>query len=166
MCDECGKNPANIHVTQITNSETTLHHLCEECAKKKGIAITIEDGVKLEAPQHAPAPAAPEIVCPQCGLKLSEFRESGWLGCAGCYASFSEQVGEMLVQMHGTGTHQGKRYEGKVRPRKGRVGLKTLKTLLENAVRNEDFERAAQLRDTIRSLAPERKGEELKKCRG
>ena len=45
MCDECGINPANIHLTQILQNETHVFHLCDECARKKGINISIQDGL-------------------------------------------------------------------------------------------------------------------------
>ena len=34
-CQFCGK-PATVHMTQIINSETTVVHMCSECAAKRG----------------------------------------------------------------------------------------------------------------------------------
>ena len=35
MCDECGINPANIHLTQILQNETHVFHLCDELPVKR-----------------------------------------------------------------------------------------------------------------------------------
>ena len=52
LCDECNSNPANVHLTQIVQNEVIVQHLCEECAKHRGISIVIEDG-HLSMPQTA-----------------------------------------------------------------------------------------------------------------
>ena len=41
LCQECGKNEANIHLTQVVNGEATTHNICAKCAKNKGISIEI-----------------------------------------------------------------------------------------------------------------------------
>jgi len=39
LCDECKKNEAIIHFTQIVNNKVSKYHLCQECAKEKGIVF-------------------------------------------------------------------------------------------------------------------------------
>ena len=36
LCDECGKNKATVHLTEIINEQITKLNLCEACAKEKG----------------------------------------------------------------------------------------------------------------------------------
>ena len=50
LCDECNCKPANVHLTQIIQNEVIVQHLCEECARHRGISIVIEDG-HLSLPQ-------------------------------------------------------------------------------------------------------------------
>jgi protein arginine kinase activator len=95
-----------------------------------------------------------DIVCRNCGMKFSEFRSGGRLGCAECYDSFEAHIDRILVQVHGASGHKGKRY-GKPAPRRGgRAGLERLRRELDAAVRAEQFEQAAVIRDEIRSLSP------------
>ena len=106
MCDECGINPANVHLTQILQNETQVFHLCDECARKKGINITIQEENTEEIDK--PEGANNDIICSRCGLKFSDFRSKGWLGCAECYNSFEKEIDELLVQVHGSAIHKGK----------------------------------------------------------
>jgi protein arginine kinase activator len=143
FCEECGLLPANVHLTQIVENATQTFHLCEECAKKRGIHVVIE------TPADAPVPVQrqeEERTCAVCSRKLSEFRSSGWLGCPSCYEAFFEAIEELLLHVHGSSCHKGKRYCRTAEPG---PGLPELRRELETAIKNEDFERAAFLRDTI-----------------
>jgi len=158
MCEECGINPANVHITQIMNNETTLFHLCEECAGKKGISISIDQGATPLSEKTAPSDGdtvqdTPDVLCPACGMALSSFQKNGWLGCARCYDSFSDEIERLLVEIQGSATHKGKTC--------GHTGPKTtiettdvdqLRRRLRRAIDTEKFEEAARLRDTIREL--------------
>jgi protein-arginine kinase activator protein McsA len=87
MCDECGINPANIHLTQIMQNQTQIHHLCQECARKMGINISVnvdESGSGQETTES-------DKSCDKCGMKYSEFRSKGWLGCTECYQAFEKR---------------------------------------------------------------------------
>ncbi|HEX3018819.1 MAG TPA: UvrB/UvrC motif-containing protein [Chitinispirillaceae bacterium] len=150
MCDECGLNPANIHLTQILQNETHVFHLCDECARKKGINISIQDELISE---ENSAEKAPEKVCSRCGLNFSEFRNKGWLGCSDCYNSFEKEIDELLVQVHGSSVHKGKKYSGLTAGGASINGeIKRLRHELAIAIKNEEFEQAAMIRDTIHSL--------------
>ena len=177
-CDDCSINPATVRLTHVERNETQTFHLCEDCARRRGlplpdgealirgleaaiagaagaalgetqVKVTVKQG-KGEEAAPAAEPVEEDVECPGCGMKLSEFRAGGWLGCAECYGSFNERIGKMLVQIHGAGGHKGKRY-GKAAPRRGgKRNLERLRRELDDAVRSEEFERAALIRDTIR----------------
>jgi protein arginine kinase activator len=152
MCEECGAHPANIHLTQIVENETQSFHLCEDCARKRGINISIdEEAMKAETlgiPFIVPeAEVDPE--CIGCGMKLSEFRDKGLLGCSDCYASFEREIEAMLMQTNGSTEHKGKRYGKAVLVKKEKTDVSRLRSELDAAIKNEEFERAAKLRDAI-----------------
>jgi protein arginine kinase activator len=157
MCEECGANPANVHLTQISPGKATVSHLCDACARRKGISITIADG--SVAPQEVDAPAAPQskpesgAVCPRCGMRFDEFGESGRLGCSTCYQTFEADIDRMLTEMHGSSTHKGKRYSRCANHEGTPDDLARLRGDLERAVHNEEFEEAARLRDTINAMS-------------
>src|SRR5207248_1290925 len=48
--------------------------------------------------------------CAACGSTLKDFRESGRLGCAQCYESFSAHLKDLLRRLHGSSQHVGERY--------------------------------------------------------
>jgi len=179
LCDDCKVREANVHLTHVGEEGAETFHLCEECARERGVPIPDSDiilkglealagavgaassaGVKVtvkpKTGEGAGQAAAEEedIVCRKCGMKFSEFRSGGRLGCAECYDSFDTRIDRILVQIHGTSGHKGKRY-GRSTPRRGgRAGLERLQRELDAAVRAEQFEQAAVIRDEIRSLSP------------
>ncbi|MBD3346038.1 MAG: hypothetical protein GF401_13325 [Chitinivibrionales bacterium] len=153
-CEVCGANQANVHLTQIINGQTTVLHLCEECAQKKGINVSVATGdvmpesIKLQQPPMA----AKEIYCSNCRMPFSQFQTNGKLGCSECYRSFQNEIDGMLKQVHGSCVHRGKRYVPGGSVQTSPVSLGQLRIQLDRAVKNEEFELAAAIRDTIRSI--------------
>jgi protein arginine kinase activator len=152
LCDECGVNPANIHLTQIMQNATQVSHLCEECARKKGISVTITE----EEPVVSGArngEAVIDITCKQCGCTYEQFRSKGWLGCPDCYNAFEKEIDTLLMQMHGSLIHKGKRYHTPGgSSQELTVEMKRLRQELAVAIKNEEFEQAATIRDAIHSI--------------
>jgi protein arginine kinase activator len=165
-CDECGSNAANVHLTQVANGQTTVWRLCEECARKKGITISIATENAVPAQAAAPVAPAQDIECPSCKLRFSEFQSKGWLGCQQCYHAFEKEIDRLLVQVHGSCIHKGKRYatESEAQPVTPNPDLNRLRAELNKAVKDEEFELAAAIRDVIRGLAVG--GGELQQHRG
>ncbi|MBC2603316.1 UvrB/UvrC motif-containing protein [Puniceicoccus vermicola] len=92
------------------------------------------------------------IECPACGCSKEKFEETGRFGCPECYKAFGPFLSPVLRKMH-----KGLRHVGKIPRRRlsppvieERVRLLTLD--LEQAVKIENYEGAAELRDEIRSL--------------
>ena len=157
LCDDCGENEAILHVTKIENNQMNTYHLCEGCATAKGLeaAGAAADYPLTEFLQQVgrPAPAAPAGPCPYCGMRLEDFKKLGRLGCSQCYVAFEPHLRSLLRRLHGGVQHLGKVY---LPPDPSRADqqerLAGLRRKLDRAVRSEDFERAAQLRDMIRTL--------------
>jgi protein arginine kinase activator len=141
-CEDCGGDNATVHITRIVQDKTILRHLCEACARKQGIAVE-------PAASSGGGTDDETASCPNCGLLYKDFKETGWLGCAQCYGAFAARIEELLQQVHGAQRHTGKQYkQAAVLPR----DLKQLKTVLARALKNEEYELAAAIRDTIHSL--------------
>jgi len=157
-CEECGGNEAVVHLTQVVNNEMSVMHLCEACAAQKGLDTSpgpispLSDFI-AQMGGAPPRPADAQEVCPFCGLTYADFREVGRLGCPECWSTFQEQLEKLVRRIHGSAHHTGKVYlppdpsASEMHKR-----LEGLRNRLERAVQSEDFERAAQLRDQIRSL--------------
>lgn len=163
ICEICKKAPATVHLTDIKNNVKKELHMCEECAAQKGINIT--KSLSLEqffanpsalpgSPQVNPAQAAQKakhakIICDYCGLSWAEFREHGRLGCAHDYEAFRKGLEPLLEDVHTTRVHRtGKspRHTPEQDQQRQRLDLQRR---LREAVAQEDYKLAAQLRDQI-----------------
>ena len=93
------------------------------------------------------------VSCPKCGLDLAGFQQIGKFGCAKCYETFKEYINPLVRKIHGADVHRGLR-PGRKRAAKGAPcgELDALRRELQEAVEKEEYERAAQLRDRIRTL--------------
>jgi protein arginine kinase activator len=171
-CENCGERDAVIHLTQIVDNSVTTQHLCEPCAAEKGVEtgtpvakFPLSDFLASLGKGGAsePAEAGLDVPCVVCGCTLRDFRRTGRLGCAECYASFESHLRDLLRRLHGSATHVGEDYvtsdpggavpvaAGPSPDRAGRE-LNRLREELRRAVESEDFELAAELRDRIRTM--------------
>jgi protein arginine kinase activator len=77
----------------------------------------------------------------------------GRFGCAHCYETFKEQLPPVLRRLHsGNWSHSGKipkRIGGGIHLKKQ---VENLKSELKELIQQEEFEKAAQIRDEIRTL--------------
>lgn len=162
-CDSCRERDAVIALTQIVNEQVSTLHLCENCAAERGVeppSATLKSplGSFLAAMGKGGAPApgtpAPDGACPGCGATLQDFREAGRLGCPECYVTFGRQLRDLLRRIHGSVHHVGERYvsPGAATAEPAPAELERLREELRRAVEREEFERAADLRDRLRSL--------------
>ena len=178
LCDECGKNKATVHLTEIVNDLITKLNLCETCAKQKGAEAEQHFGIAdllsalsdVEQPQSAPAagaagaPSAPsKNKCTKCGLTYEDFKRIGRLGCGECYKVFRTSLAPLLKRIHGSNQHIGKsptaQSMDELKTNNKRLEeLDQAKMDLQKAVRGEEFEEAAALRDKIKFLEKKVKG--------
>jgi len=158
-CERCGSRTATVRYAEVVDGSLTTWHLCETCAGERGVAgsltsltgplVDILMGL-LESGGEA-EPKGVGSVCPRCGLTYGEFRRVGRLGCGTCYESFGSELRPLLRRIHGSTKHTGC-VPSEVSGDHMRLGeIRKLKVELTRAVAEEDYERAAELRDDIRS---------------
>jgi len=162
QCESCGKNPATIHVTEVSGGQVVEHHYCEECAAQsaklpgqetQGAAELLAKLIKLVG---AKAEEEARIVCPSCGISLADFRSTGRLGCPADYEAFSEHLTPLLEKFHGAAVHTGRGPKSRGSPEALRFRrLLLLRRQLDEAVQQEAYDRAAKLRDEIYRLRQE-----------
>ena len=98
-----------------------------------------------------------EKVCRSCGTRLSEFYNTGMLGCPDCYKSFGQEILVAIKNMQGATAHVGKK------PRISNIDrelLKEYQVLLEakeKAVLEERFTVVAELTRELHELQRELK---------
>jgi protein arginine kinase activator len=160
VCDQCKIQEAVIHLTQIVNNQMSTFHLCESCAAAKGLEPGVSSGnfpVSDFLAQMGQGLVGETIsgtaACAFCGLKIEDFKKTGRLGCSHCYATFETQLRSLLRRLHGGTQHVGKVYlPPDPSAAETQERLAGLRRKLQRAVEGEDFERAAAIRDQIRSL--------------
>lgn len=172
LCDECKKNEATIHFTRIVDNKVTESHLCQECAKEKGLFFPSLDEALFEGPHLAlasllaglsdiGAPYAlekPKVArkCPNCKATYDDFRESGRMGCSECYRTFRKELLPLLRRLHGSVQHTGKVPLKKIGVGKKGKEIIELRRELQKAVEKEEYEKAAVIRDKIKELEKEK----------
>ncbi len=150
-CDLCGKNEAKYKYYEVDSEGIRELHICNECAKKKG--ITFSSRVQQSKEEN--------IKCLNCGLSFREFKKTSLLGCPECYSNFQSKLDVILMQIHPGTTHKGKTPVKDVRLLSMKKEIKELQKRLEDYVKNEKFEEAVRIRDTIEKCQAE-----LKSIRG
>lgn len=158
LCSECGMSQATILIKSVIGGKVYEKMICASCMEKKkkalqeGLSVSDLMAGFLKDMEDAPKE---QLRCPQCGLTCEEFRKGGRLGCASCYATFEEQLTPMLSRIHGKVRHAGRRPKAFAQREDTRGKVESLKAELEAAVKIEDFEHAAVLRDQIKELQGE-----------
>jgi protein arginine kinase activator len=160
-CDNCNK-PATVHLTEIRNGKKIEKHLCEQCAAaSEGLPVKahtpINELLTNFVMAHSGLQKEVGIACEHCGITWAEFRQHGLFGCEHDCDLFEKDLTPLLQRAHESATH----HTGKVPTRAGgatggvpkkrkTIDVTKLKKELQRAIENEDYERAAQLRDAIR----------------
>ncbi len=162
-CQKCDK-PATYHITELAAGKPMELHLCEEHAREyltqstPGESSAVGGMAEALAHQLAVGQAAEELAeldqqsCPVCGITFYEFRNQGRLGCPFDYECFAKQLEPLILNIHGETEHVGKV------PRRGpaeserRTQLIRMRREMKEAVAEERYERASQLRDEIRRI--------------
>lgn len=167
VCQRCHQQPATVQVTDVaevsgpdgTAENVQERHFCEACAQalelpKVGLpSASVANIWKLltisaQKARHK----RPSIKCSDCGMTLEELQRRGRLGCPKDYEVFGTYLGDLLERMHGARSHVG-RVPGLAPQDIERIRrISDLRQELDVAVREEQYERAASLRDELRTL--------------
>ncbi len=159
QCQKCKKREAKVHLTEIINGEKIEKHLCPQCAESEGITI---DSASKEAINQLltkfvlaqnQVNAISKLTCERCGMSFLQFHNGGLLGCPNDYDVFGEPLLKIIQRaQEGNTYHVGKVPGGRENKRKRQHEILRLKKELDQAVACEDYERAAVIRDKIKSM--------------
>lgn len=163
-CEICHANQATVHMTEVTPQGVRELHFCDECAQKKNVnyKTQIPEGLVQHLQQALTKPSArggPEVKCPDCGMTYSEFRSKARLGCARDYEVFRAGLLPLIEKIHGGTQHKGKIPKRTGKPFARERELAQLEGMLGRLVKEEAFEKAAEVRNRIRRLRDEQAGE-------
>lgn len=165
QCQCCKNHTATIHLTEINNGQRLETHLCESCAQKQGLAVKNQIPLNellstllavqpdLNKPLGEAEGATADTPCPSCGMTLRRFQKEVVLGCPYDYEFFEKSLDPIIEKSQGGNTtHCGKVPSRLPSDSKKQIDIVNLKKQLENAVKNENYETAAKLRDQIKKL--------------
>lgn len=163
-CERCGQREASIHIQKNINGRVSEQYLCRQCAEETGdLNLVFDSGFPMQnllasflqqwpGLSEGTQQPATDPRCPECGTAYSQFAQSSLLGCPQCYENLSPQLDPVIQRIQGNVQHVGKipqRAGGLARVRRE---LSQLKDDQQQAIRAEDYEKAAQLRDRIKEL--------------
>lgn len=157
LCQACEKRQATTHIKTILNGELKEYNLCSECAQKHGYASffgtpafdfdkffgSFMDGFGASKSRKR---------CQCCGSSFEDIAKTGKVGCAECYDVFYEELLPSIQRIHGRTAHTGKLAHAAGTEVKVRNEIAKYRSELENAIKDQEFEKAAELRDKIKEL--------------
>lgn len=158
-CDKCKQNEASVYIEQNINGIKHTAHLCNECATNYNMNTAFSDAFqsfvnsfKAFSPEMVGDSKKSDKACPICGLTYSQFKRGQKLGCAKCYETFADELTGIF-----TNIQPGKAHTGKIPKKFGAEHIQSrelgnLKSSLSSAIKNEEYEEAARLRDLIRGM--------------
>jgi protein arginine kinase activator len=155
LCQLCKKSKAVIHSYCIHNNQLVETHFCEECGKTRRaeVEVCIDDSMSnlmegLLKSTGGEGYGSAEKKCDICGTNSRDVKKAMKMGCPNCYELFSDQL---MIEGYG---HKSV-YTKSEFIQGDTAQLHELRKELNDAVRLEDFERAARLRDRIRVFEKE-----------
>lgn len=166
ICQQCMQRPANVQITQTINGQKSVIFLCESCAAARQDLImnspfnmsNLLSSImgNLQGVTQVPVKEA-TLQCDNCGMTYEEFTKIGKFGCSNCYNVFESKLIPIFRRIHGNTKHTGKMPKKYRVEKKAAKEISDLKLELEQSIRDEQYEKAARLRDKIRLLEKEQK---------
>jgi len=157
LCQVCHGAVATLHLTEIVGNEKKEIHLCEACAAKQGAKLGGDSNISefmksVGGPIREKLDTLAKLVCPACGTTFLEFQQRSLLGCPNDYEAFAPQLTPLLERIHRSTQHVGKVPAEIGKKVKLSAEILRLKRRLKKAVGDEQYEKAAQIRDRLKAV--------------
>ena len=164
LCEKCKKNEAKINLVKVVNGEKQQIWLCEECAKNissipflkpigEGEGFPFQDVINgLISSVEEMQKKEEKLVCNYCGMTVEEFKKKGKPGCSDCYRVFRNLINDKIKDSQAGVKHVGRIPELGGKELLQRNKLKNLKQQLKVLIQDEEYEKAAIVRDEIREI--------------
>jgi protein arginine kinase activator len=168
LCQTCKEHTATIHLTEISNGQRCETHLCQNCAQEQGLAVKTQiplndllNTLLSTQPQAGGQPSGDDDTvesldsdraCPACGMTLKRFSKESLLGCCADYSEFQKELLPLIQRSQNGGDHHcGKVPSQTPAQDRNDIEVMSLQRQLEAAIKDEDYETAAHIRDKINS---------------
>ena len=161
LCQNCHKKRSTVRYAEVVDGQVSEQHLCQECLKSR--QESEGTGFEFASPEPYRPQQSPDKTCfgdsvadlescKACNTRLRTVLEEAEVGCPSCYESFSAELEGLLEGMHMGVIHRGKTPRLDDARAQTRSELQAKRSLLKTALRTENYEEAAALRDQIRAL--------------
>ncbi|CCB88124.1 UvrB/UvrC motif-containing protein [Simkania negevensis] len=157
-CSQCKKKAAVVY-QEVVGAQITVHHMCIECPVLKQKLEGKKDEKSAEAPKKEEG-----LCCSTCHTSLESLLLGQPLGCRDCYVIFQDILTDQLTAMNqiapnvkpsqkskNSSFHVGSTPQTNQKELNS-CRLNSLNEALSDALKGENYEQAAWLRDQINSL--------------
>lgn len=169
LCEKCKSRIATIHMTEIVNGTKREVHLCERCVEKDLIIpyfkmsfeelfekITSKESVlpfRMASIRSSKPGALRFKRCWACKSSFGKIELSTEFGCANDYVVFTKEIERVLKENNNDNyLHSGKLPNRSLQKTRRINRLMLLNFRMENAVKSENYELAATLRDELKNI--------------
>lgn len=122
------------------------------------------DDLELGSSTHSAAEVpsvVPSVRCPKCTTTWDRLKQDGRAGCSQCYATFANELAEVMERVQKASQHGGKTPRALEKRQRRLMHLRVrrdnrlemLNRRLQESVAEENYEEAARLRDKIRVVS-------------
>lgn len=159
LCDFCHEKEAALFIEQVGGDGSRKIKVCMDCAIERGFSpdpeniresmATFISNVEKEKREIE---EDKKRVCPACGKPLSDVKLLGRLGCPSCYEAFKDYLSSIMEKKGTRPLYKGtlpRRVSTFRSPITDRLDLQNKE---QEAVLNEDYEKAAFYRDCLKAL--------------
>ncbi|MGL5574873.1 MAG: UvrB/UvrC motif-containing protein [Sarcina sp.] len=165
ICEKCKEKEATIKLIKVVEGKKEIYMLCEDCVNNLGEIVLegeIDDIDNFDFNKilsglvdylnknNDKKELEINSVCEKCGTRYEELKETGIIGCSECYKVFELGLIPMVNRYHGSSYHMGSKKFAYITQEDS--SLENLQQELEEAVKFEEYEKAAILRDAIKDL--------------
>ena len=136
-----------MYFTLVAGGKAETYACCQGCPSllSDSILPSLALGLKLTVPTPVGRGK-----CPTCGFRWADFDRIHRFGCPTCYEAHAPQALATIARIQPGLEHHGRRPTDAVADREAK--LAKARVLLKVAMKEEDYETAAALRDQITGL--------------
>lgn len=150
MCQNCGRNNANVMYKSVVNGNRTELYLCDKCANKMNIGMNFDFGVNDIFSSFFDDFGVLKMLTMPNLMGRENFMLPGFASGYEAEDSLDELDG--ILEKNRQKRNAKKEVEAKETKVKEVSEVDKLKAELNECIKNEEYEKAAVLRDKIKNL--------------
>ena len=147
LCEKCKQREATVRYTYSVNGNSKTYALCTDCYHTVTGTENLFSGWLFPGSIRDMKMKTEVKKCDLCGYTVERIAAESRVGCARCYRTFEKELAPLSARIHGN-----KVYVPSEDEHKQASEAKELQIQMEKAIKEENFEEAAILRDRIRAL--------------